>query len=53
LYRYSAVCMDSPLEVLLIPCRHVALCRECAADPRLTRCPVCRADIRSKERVFV
>ena len=47
------VCLDRPLEVLLMPCRHVALCRECAGDARLTRCPVCRGNINSKERVFV
>lgn len=47
------VCLERPLEMLLMPCRHVSLCRQCAADPRLMRCPVCRASIQRKERVFV
>jgi hypothetical protein len=32
---------------------NLALCRECAGNARMTRCPVCRAAIRTKERVFM
>lgn len=47
------VCMAAPLEVLLRPCKHVVLCQECAGDPRMTRCPMCRETIVDKERVHV
>ena len=45
------VCWDQPLEVLLRPCRHVALCQLCT--PRMPRCPVCNGAIQGTERVYV
>lgn len=38
------VCMDHVPSVILLPCRHEALCRLCA--PTLGVCPVCRTVIR-------
>jgi hypothetical protein len=43
--RSCVVCMDAPRCVLLMPCRHLALCDapECAAMLGAPpRCPVCR-----------
>jgi len=47
------ICWDQPLEVLLMPCKHVALCQQCAADARVARCPVCNVDIQHRLRVHV
>ncbi len=34
------VCYDNDVSILLIPCQHLCLCKECAA--RLDKCPLCR-----------
>jgi hypothetical protein len=40
------VCMDAPRSVLLLPCKHLALCEECSeslqAGGNKGACPVCR-----------
>lgn len=35
------VCLTEPKEVLLIPCRHLSVCRNCFQH--VDKCPVCRA----------
>ncbi|ELP94150.1 hypothetical protein EIN_185370 [Entamoeba invadens IP1] len=42
-----AVCMCEPREILLLPCRHVAMCAECYNEvkERTRQCPVCRGTI--------
>ncbi|CAJ1369062.1 unnamed protein product [Effrenium voratum] len=39
------VCMDAPREALLMPCKHLAMCRSCAV--RVIRCPLCRKSIQA------
>jgi membrane protein involved in colicin uptake len=42
------VCMDAPRQALMLPCKHMCCCNECA-DIMLERqekhCPICRADL--------
>jgi hypothetical protein len=38
-------CFDGPRELVLFPCTHCCLCRECRQKVR--RCPMCRASIES------
>jgi hypothetical protein len=48
--RYSegcSICLDAPSEVVLQPCGHKQVCKECAAG--LETCMVCRATIERKE----
>eukprot|EP00049_Salpingoeca_infusionum_P011102 m.191346 g.191346 ORF g.191346 m.191346 type:complete len:435 (+) comp14839_c0_seq1:1182-2486(+) len=40
--KECAVCWDAPIEVLLVPCMHAALCHACASSANLTRCPMCQ-----------
>jgi hypothetical protein len=44
--KKCVVCMDRVRNVLLLPCKHMILCRECAADlesrQALQQCPYCR-----------
>ena len=47
------LCMERGLEMMLMPCRHVALCTQCAVDPRMTRCLICRDIIECVGRVYV
>ncbi|XP_045595411.1 mitochondrial E3 ubiquitin protein ligase 1 [Procambarus clarkii] len=45
------VCCDLR-DVLLMPCRHVCVCSECARKLNPRACPVCRTDIESIQPVF-
>ena len=47
------VCMDAPKTHILVPCFHKCLCEECAERiPVGGHCPVCRAVVISKGRVY-
>ncbi|CAN6470469.1 unnamed protein product [Victoria cruziana] len=37
--RTCRVCRENETSVLLLPCRHLCLCKDC--DSRIDRCPVC------------
>ena len=41
------ICITDPREILLLPCRHVAMCAECYEEvkERTRQCPICRANI--------
>ena len=45
------ICLCEPRGALLKPCNHVCACLECSRQ--LTQCPVCRADIWQRERIFI
>lgn len=45
------ICLEAPKEVLLKPCNHVCGCLGCCS--RLRHCPICRAEIVLRERIFV
>jgi hypothetical protein len=48
------VCLDSAPVMMLPACRHVALCRSCAAVVDTSRCPICRKKQSSRPvRVFI
>jgi aryl carrier-like protein len=44
------VCFEKPVAVVLLPCRHQALCASCAV--RVTSCPIDRKDIQDKVLTF-
>ncbi|EPY27924.1 hypothetical protein STCU_05414 [Strigomonas culicis] len=41
------ICMFSPKDTTILPCRHMCTCYECAGQLRLgtNRCPICRTEI--------
>jgi hypothetical protein len=45
-----SVCLDGERNTMFQPCGHLSTCGTCAA--RLDRCPVCRAKITAKLRVY-
>lgn len=49
--RECVVCLQPKLEIVFLPCGHMCTCATCA--PRVEDCPMCRAAITEKKRVFV
>lgn len=46
------VCMENPREIILLPCKHVCLCEDCAE--KISRmCPVCNKRIEGKRAVYL
>ena len=56
--RLCVICQDNFKNILLMPCRHVCLCRQCLQEIieghiQLAQCPLCRMDIQSTMEVFI
>lgn len=49
--KLCVVCIDAEKSVLLLPCRHVCVCKLCSRQ--IDSCPVCRAQIQDKINVFM
>ncbi|MQL82343.1 hypothetical protein Taro_014817 [Colocasia esculenta] len=49
--RVCKVCMQQEVSVLLLPCRHLCLCKQCEA--RLDACPVCNAVKNASLQIFM
>ena len=45
------VCAGNPIEVLIEPCGHVSVCRECVR--KMHKCPICREEMADWRQVFV
>ena len=46
------VCMENQKTVLIMPCRHLCLCRDCSSLSNMTNCPLCRKLIEDRIAVF-
>ena len=51
-----SVCLMEKVEIIIQPCGHVCLCRDCAnclmlKDPK--RCPICRRGIQKIQNVYL
>jgi hypothetical protein len=44
------ICFDRPVSIVMIPCGHTMCCDVCAESQ--DRCPVCRIEIKSKQKLF-
>jgi len=47
---FCCVCMDAPVEVVLMPCRHLSMCAECGGS--VSRCPLCRVQIEERLKIY-
>ena len=51
--KMCVVCQDAEKSVLLLPCRHVCVCKSCARNEQLDSCPLCRETIVDRINVFM
>lgn len=49
------ICMSEPRTTLVIPCRHMCLCEDCAETLKVqsVKCPICRGPVRSLMKIEV
>lgn len=57
--RLCSICWERPKEVVLVPCMHANLCRQCGdaigrngAGEQAAKCPTCRKNIANVVRIF-
>ncbi|GMH51842.1 hypothetical protein TrRE_jg3558 [Triparma retinervis] len=50
--RMCVVCQTEVKSVLLMPCRHMCLCKDCSRNNAMDKCPLCRVKITQKIDVF-
>lgn len=46
------VCLDKERSYVILPCRHLCLCEGCGILESIRLCPVCRAIVGSKIRIY-
>ena len=46
------ICLEKCRNVVLMPCRHLCMCKACNANLRKRECPICRAKIDNAIEVF-
>lgn len=50
--RLCVICQEEEKSCLLLPCRHLCLCKACSKRPELETCPLCRGNILEKIDVY-
>ena len=50
-YQLCRVCLDQNKNVVLRPCNHMAICKDCSV--RIRQCPICQADIMERIIVYI
>ena len=40
------ICLDGPRTVVILPCMHLCLCKNCSSKgPNVRECPICRVAV--------
>lgn len=50
-HQTCKICLDEPIEIVFLPCSHLAACVSCA--PALRRCPICRETIQRGVKAII
>ena len=51
-HRVCVICQVEPKTILLMPCRHLCVCKQCSTNEKLESCPLCRQSISEKMVVY-
>jgi len=46
------VCMDNLANTVCMPCKHLAICMDCAQEKTLVLCPICRKPITDRMQIY-
>ena len=47
------ICLDKPKNIILKPCMHMAMCRECLKRLQTGVCPICKETIQDVVKIFI
>ena len=50
--RLCVICQENEKTCLLLPCRHLCLCKDCSRRSEVKACPLCRIAIQQKIDVY-
>ena len=51
--RTCIICMDKEILYLFMPCKHLVSCENCAQNPSMKECPVCRKTIQKRLKTYM
>ena len=51
--RTCIICMDKEILYLFMPCKHLVSCENCAKNPVVKECPVCRKTIQKRLKTYM
>ena len=51
--RLCPVCQDQERTILLLPCQHMCLCKQCLKKKKWKQCPICRQVIQSTKEIYI
>jgi ankyrin repeat protein len=53
--QYCSICMDKPINCVLLPCGHASFCCGCAEEQMraTSQCPICRTSIQQVKKIFL
>lgn len=51
--RTCIICMDNEILCLFLPCKHLVSCENCAQNPALKECPLCRKVIQKRLKTYM
>lgn len=46
------MCISNEKNIILLPCKHLCLCKDCSYNSKLKNCPICRTEITEQMRIF-
>lgn len=52
--KLCSICFYNKINILMLPCRHYAICLDCSKQLRVNtnKCPICRIEIKTMVRLF-
>lgn len=46
------ICLFNKISIMFQPCNHIVSCVNCSNNTLLKKCPICRNEIKKKQKVF-